>query len=100
MKSLLIALYGFVLRTIGLAERRCAYCGKLQGYKYGPAFRRTFGNDRFAQTHGICEPCNAIHFPEPVPVVAAPRRVVRQRRSIRNLRRMIGGWSGAVAAQR
>jgi hypothetical protein len=99
MKTIWLALYGFVLRTFGLAERRCAYCKKLMGYKYGPAFRRRFGKDQFAQTHGICEPCNAVYFPEPVPVSITARRPRRQYLSRKNLRRTTGGWSGAVAVR-
>ena len=100
--QLLSVLYAFALRTIGIAERRCSYCNKLMGYKYGPAFRR-YRKDPllkhlpFLQTHGICEPCVAKHFPEPVAI--QQRRSPRQRTSRKNLRRRTGGWSGAVAVR-
>lgn len=106
-----VVLYGKLLRGLRLGERRCSYCKKLMWWKrMGPTALLI---KPFVTSHGICKSCNAIHFPEPAPVIGVdygrskrmdpvtgfitdnpPRR---QRQSRKNMRRRLGGWSGAVA---
>jgi hypothetical protein len=100
IRKLALTIYAAVLRYLELAERRCAYCGKLQGWKYGPAFAKPesiLGKPiPFATTHGICAACVPVHFPEPVAVRKSRHRPHTSRR---NLRRRTGSWSGAVACR-
>lgn len=102
---LALALYIWALRTIGLFERRCGWCKKFGGWKYGGRAARitTVGYT----THGICRPCQikfeadgdramALRAQQEQQRRRAARRQNRVRRS--TLRRRTGGWSGAVAS--
>lgn len=104
IKRLALAVYVWALRTIGLFERRCGWCKKFQGWKYGGRSARTATIGY--TTHGICKPCQvtweangerarAFQLEQQKNRRLATLRRQRVRRSM--LRRRTGGWSGAVA---
>lgn len=89
MKTILMNLYQRVLRLLNLGERRCAWCSKLLGLKFGL---------RGATSHGICKTCQPAFEQSFVGMpVVMKKKARRQRPSRKTLRRTTGGWSGAVA---
>lgn len=73
MKALLVSLYATVLRYLELAKRRCG--------------------------RSIPEPCVAREFPQVEPEQKSVRTPRCQHTLTRNLRRRMGGWSGAIACR-
>ena len=90
-------LYHAVLNLLHLGERRCAWCQKFLGWRFG---LRGPATGDIMVTHGMCDPC-ADAFEAGITtgkqIVEQIRKRHPHRKLRKTLRRTTGGWGGAVA---
>lgn len=88
-------IYEKSLRRLHLAERRCSWCKKFLGWRFG--VKGPGLGIGIMVTHGICAHCQVGFEAEAAQPVRVRRPRWKQTPLRSTLRRRTGGWSGAVA---